>query len=153
MDKNVVYRGMGLLHPKLSASAVTLSKDLVRCYETGRTQFRFEVFETYRSPVRQDHLLSGKTSKAGKWQSAHQFGLAVDFVPYLSQAEGEALGVKAGWFWPKIEDPCWEFLDNRAKLVGLSRPYGWDGPHVEHPLFARIMKTIKGAEAPSQSGL
>lgn len=153
MDAHTTYRGPGLLHPKLSASAVSLGKTLVRAYETKRTQFRFEIFETFRSPARQDYLLSRKTTKAGKWQSAHQFGLAVDFVPYLTQWEAAAVGGKAGWFWPDIGDECWEFLGNEAQKFGLSRPYRWDGSHVEHPLFREIMKTIEGAAAPSQSGL
>lgn len=146
LDENSIYRGVALLHPKLSAIATSLSKDLIRAYETGRTQFRFEIFETFRSPARQIRLKREGTSKAGPWQSAHQFGLAVDFVPFVSQAEASALGVKVGWYWPGIDDPCWKFLDSRARTFGVSRTLEWDGPHVEHPLFEEIAKTIKGAD-------
>lgn len=153
MNGETIYRDVGLLHPKLSASAISLRQDLIRAYESGRTEFRFEIFETFRSPERQRYLVGRKTSKAGPWQSAHQFGLAVDFVPFLTQAEGEALGVKAGWYWPPITDICWKFLQQRAQQFGLDRPYSWDGPHVEPPLFRQLMNTIeKGAKAPFVSG-
>lgn len=152
MDENTIYRGVALLHPKLSAIAASLREDLVRAYKSGRTEFCFEVFETFRSPARQIRLKREGTSKAGPWQSAHQFGLAVDFVPFLNQAEAEALGVKVGWYWPGATDPCWDFLNKRANTFGVSTPISWDRPHVEHPLFAEIWQTIKGAEAPFRSG-
>lgn len=152
MDENTIYRGIGLLHPKLSAIATSLSQDLIRSYQAGRTEFRFEVFETFRSPARQIRLKREGTSKAGPWQSAHQFGLAIDFVPYLSQAEAVALGKPVGWYWPPIEDGCWTFLDNRAKTFGVSRTIAWDGPHIEHPLFEEMMEVMKAPAGAFVSG-
>lgn len=159
MDANTIYRDISLLHPKMSGVATGLAKDLVRGYETGRTKFKFEIFETFRSPVRQLSLKAKGTSKAGPWQSPHQFGLAIDFVPFLSAEEARAEStirgrkILPGWFWPEIGEQPWSFLKERANLFGVEQPIAWDKPHIEHPLWLQVQKALKGPEGPSQSGL
>ena len=68
------------LHPEVRGAFSALSEDLALAYQTNRTEFLLEPFEGLRSPDRQAHLLTEGTTKAGPWKSAHQYGLAVDFV-------------------------------------------------------------------------
>ena len=118
---------MDMLHPIGAAQFLKLQKLLMRAYEEKKTRTLFVPFETWRTPHRQKMLLEvAKTTKAGPWQSSHQYGLAVDFVPWVDNE----------WSWELTED--WDFLDQAAKGVGLSRPISWDRPHIEHPSFTRI---------------
>lgn len=110
-----------------------LHQNLIRLYEAGEAQFRLEIFETYRSGERQDRLFAEGVSEARAGQSPHNFGLAADFVPYLSQAEAVALGVRPGWHWPKASDKLWIVLAKQAAKAGLVAPIRWDKPHVEFP--------------------
>lgn len=127
------------LHPKFAFIVNRLHKNLIRLHQAGSLQFRFEIFETFRHPDRQTSLKAEGVSKSMAWRSAHNYGLACDFVPYLSQAEGKALGVTPGWYWPKITDPCWKILKQEALNAGAIGPIDWDGPHVE----SLIWRTIK----------
>lgn len=107
-------------------------------FEVGGEHGRFEPFEGYRSPVRQHYLLTvDKTTKAGPWQSAHQYGLAVDFaiaVYDIDKARFER------WSW-QAHAP-WRKLKSMARAVKLDIPIAWDLGHVEHPLFADIRKLL-----------
>lgn len=141
-----IYRDISLLHPKFARRAKRLAEYLIDAHETRRTQTRFEIFETFRDPVRQADLLAKRVTKAGAFQSPHQFGVAVDFVPYLSPEEALALGEKIGervlpgWNWHPSHD--YRFLSTAAEAFKLSVPISWDPCHVEHPSFRRMRQTL-----------
>lgn len=92
----------------------------------------FRVFECWRSPARQRELLQLKRTKAGPWRSAHQYGLAVDFVPFIDGA----------WTW-EVGRPTWDLLRLEARAVGLLCELDWDRAHVEHPAFAELRKAMR----------
>lgn len=81
----------------------------------------FFLFEGYRSPQRQDELALKvpAVTNARAWQSAHQVGLAGDFVGVINGA----------WSWR--DDLPWGELKIRARRLGLDVPIRWDKPHVE----------------------
>lgn len=119
------------LHPKMRSPVRTMiiSARAFRWKAKGLT-LGFEPFEGYRSPVRQAYLKTvRKTSKAGPWESAHQYGLAVDFACRVIEQDG--LG--KGWTWP--EDAPWPVLKRFAEASGLTIPIKWDLGHVQHPLW------------------
>ncbi len=89
---------------------------------------RFRLFETYRTPDEQEKAFARGTSKARAFESAHQFGLAADFVPW----DGKQ------FHWPDRDHPEWRSLAAEASRLGLSVPIGWDRPHVEHRSWARV---------------
>lgn len=96
---------------------------------------RFALFEAYRSPERQDRLFEqGNVTKARGWQSAHQYGLAVDFAVIVST--GDWPENSEGWAWP--DDAPWPDLKAAAERCGLRVPIEWDRGHVEHPAFRRV---------------
>ena len=125
------------LHPEFLGTAISLHQRLIRLHQAGTLQLRLEVFETFRSFERQDDLFSKGTTKARGGQSPHNFGLAVDFVPFLSQCEARALGVSPGWYWPEVSNPCWKILEQSAASFGL-KTISWDKPHVEHPDWKKL---------------
>lgn len=134
------------LAPKMIPLVRSLAKELAAGYETGRTQTLFKVFETFRAPDRQAALLSERTSKAGPWQSAHQFGLAVDFVPWTNSSMADdwaerGIGLPVGWNWHPAND--YRFLAARAEEVGLTTPIKWDPCHVQHPSFGALRTVWK----------
>lgn len=141
-----IHRDTALLHPKFMRACVRLHDYLIDAHETGRTKTRFEIFETYRDPIRQADLLKKGVSKAGPFESAHQLGLACDFVPYLSPEEALALGerkgerVLPGWNWDPSHD--YSFLATAAELFKLSRPITWDPCHIEHPNWRKHRLTF-----------
>lgn len=88
---------------------------LNECHDAG---YPVAVFEAYRSPARQDYLYEQGRGRAGKkvtfskaYQSAHQFGLAIDvaFLPAPKKWTWE------GWPWDAVtnifEDHGFETLD------------------------------------------
>lgn len=138
-----IHSDLALLNPKFSLVATRLHEYLIDAHETRRTKTRFEVFETYRDPIRQAQLRKNGASKAGPFQSAHQFGLAVDFVPYLTSEEAIALGtligerINPGWSWHSSHD--YKFLLDSARKFNLAMPvFAWDKCHVEHPNFGKL---------------
>jgi len=144
-----IYSDLNLLHPKFRAIAYRLKDSLLAGYKSGETKTFYQVFETFRSPVRQADLIKKGTTKAGPFESAHQFGLAVDFVPYIDAAEAAALADKLGervfpgWNWHSSHD--WDYLRNKAKAFSLVT-LTWDAPHVQHPDFGMVshhMRAIK----------
>lgn len=135
----MIIRSTGELHPAIRSSADALYKRLIRAHEASRLKVRFEIYETLRVPSRQEQLRLKGVSKAGAFESAHQFGLAIDFVPFISQAEAAALGVVPGWYWPEITDEAWQVLKEQAKLCGLSVPISWDAAHVEYPGWRQLI--------------
>jgi peptidoglycan L-alanyl-D-glutamate endopeptidase CwlK len=61
-----------------------LQQRVLAIYEVMRRQYGYEMvlIEGYRSPQRQAELMAGgKATRAGAWQSCHQYGLGVDSAP------------------------------------------------------------------------
>ena len=77
---------------------------------------------------RQREALANKTSRADMYQSAHQFGLAVDFVPWDN----------GRWSWD-MKHP-WDALRAAAHKRGLLNELSWDRAHVEH----RYWQALRG---------
>ena len=125
--------GFDLLHPKAKQQFIELYNDLSARYRSGQIRTQFEPFETYRYPQRQLIMIQKGTSKAKPFQSAHQYGLAVDFVPRRTE------GGHTFWSWADSEP--WGLLKEIAGHHGLAVPIDWDKAHVQHPLFDQI-KTI-----------
>ena len=142
-----IYSDMSLCNPEFAARATRLHKYLIDAHETGRTKTRFEIFESYRTPMRQRDLLKKGVSKAGPFQSAHQFGLAMDFVPHLSPEEAAALSASTGervfpgWNWHSSHD--YRFLATAAQLFKLTVPISWDPCHVEHPNWPQLRAAFR----------
>lgn len=142
-----IIRDLTLLHPKFRRAAMLLDQDCRRAYETGITQTSFKVFETFRNPSRQNDLFAKGASKARQFSSAHQLGMAVDMVPYLSPQEASELGeriderVLPGWNWHSSHD--YAFLKKAAEARGLARPLDWDLVHIEHPQWPLLLEFVK----------
>lgn len=116
---------ISFLHPLMRGPVLQLRDLLDDDYQRGKTLTWFRVFETYRSPEDQDALFIKGTTKSRAWQSAHQWGMAADFVPWVSGA----------WSWAADHD--YEHLKARAKLLGLDVPIAWDKVHVQLPQWAQ----------------
>lgn len=93
-------------------------------------------FEGYRSPMRQNYLFSlgTKITKARAWQSAHQYGLAVDFAGLRIEND---LIVPNSWSWD-VNESLWPKLKREAALSGLDIPIQWDRGHVIHPVVTKL---------------
>lgn len=103
------------------------------------SEFRFEPFEGFRHPERQYHLLTvDKTTKAGPWKSAHQYGLAVDFAGHRVGPDG-----REKWTWD-LPTKAWDKLRDEATACGLRRPIDWDLGHIEAPQFQHIKSAWRG---------
>ena len=122
------------LHPKAREIFATLAFRLEEAYKAGNTPTLFKPFEGFRSPERQDFLFVAKSTKARGWQSAHNYGLAVDFVP-LSDPKN-----LSSWSWDGPHD--WDTLKYWANQLGLISTIAWDKPHVEHPIWASIKRQV-----------
>lgn len=118
-----------LVHPKARGAFMRLEEELMRQVLAGESDVLFKPFEGYRTPERQLELYKKGTTKAVPFQSAHQYGLAVDYVPY---------DPVTGWFWPEASDPAWNILSHAATQYGLLQPIPWDRPHIEHPLWRAV---------------
>jgi hypothetical protein len=101
-----------------------------------RRETRFRCFESYRDPAAQAAVFAAKTSKAAPFESAHQFGLAADFVPCAGGTPGR-------WVWPPTADAEWDVLLRAAYSFGLTTPIWWDRPHVEHPAWAGVRRLTR----------
>lgn len=131
-----------LVHPKARGAFQALDDELFRKYLTGEIAYWFKPFEGYRSPQRQNELLKKGTTKARAFESAHQYGLAVDFVPFIVRAiprESLTSATTQGtWSWD-IPTTEWDEFDRVVMKHDLFRPIAWDRPHVEHRLW-RLMR-------------
>lgn len=137
---------INIIHPAMQGPMMTL-RDTMRAlkYFHDGVEFRLYAFEGYRHPIRQYHLLTvDKTTKARPWQSAHQYGLAVDFAGRMIH-EGELV---RDWFWPNVTHHCWDDLKREARRVDLDVPISWDYGHVEHPLFREARHNLVAATPP-----
>lgn len=125
----MVIGDMTFVHPKAHLAFSNLAAQLQDDHERGLTATLFMPFETYRTPYRQALLIAeGDNTRAGPWRSAHQYGLAIDFVPYP-------------WSWAEHHD--WGWLDRRAREWGLRRPIPWDRAHIEHPIAADLLRLLR----------
>lgn len=96
-------------------------------YRAKQIKTLFKPFEGHRTPERQNYLFHvTKTTKARAWQSAHNYGLAVDYVPWVNGA----------WSWDDHHD--WAALKFCATQRGLMRPLKWDLAHIEHPIWYAV---------------
>jgi len=125
------------LNPKASDHFRLLSKRLEEAFASGRTKRLFKPFEGFRSLERQFEMLGKGVSKARPWQSPHQYGLAVDYVPLSDPNNPKS------WVWPDENDPDWVILGQIATDCGLMRSIAWDKPHVEHPIWFNIRNHVK----------
>lgn len=125
------------LHAEVRGVFSALSEDLALAYQADKTEFLLEPFEGLRSPDRQAYLLTEGTTKVGPWKSAHQYGLAVDFVPRRIREYRDGV-TKREWHWPPTEHNDWQVLAELAAHHGLIAPYTWDRPHIEHPFWKQI---------------
>lgn len=121
------------LHPKARQLFQVITFRLMEGHSGGHTKTLFRPFEGFRSNERQLHLLNvEKTTKAGPWSSAHNYGLAVDYVPW----------VDGKWSWGDGHD--WRFLHDVAVNFGGMHQIAWDKPHVEHPIWHAVRRQLKG---------
>jgi len=97
----------------------------------------FLPFEAYRHPARQAMLLGEGRTRAAPYSSAHQFGLAVDFVPVRD-------GVVGQWSWQAPKE-AWDFLGQCAQKFGLVQPISWDRPHIESPVWSQLARALRKA--------
>lgn len=125
-------RDLDDLHPTARAQFLQLTEVLARGYEAGETLTLFRLFEGYRSPEDQEREFFETSSKARAWQSAHQYGLACDFVPYDAARQ---------WHWDETAD--WAYLKRKALSLGLDVPITWDKPHVQHPAWNTMKARIR----------
>ena len=120
------------LHPKTRDAFRLLETRLRERWEAGLTPTLFKPFEGFRSNDRQEYLFRvEKTTKARAWQSAHNYGLAVDFVPLRDPASAADT-----WDWSNHHD--WQTLKEIATASGLLAPIDWDKPHICHPIWFAI---------------
>lgn len=120
------------LHPKARDVFGLLAHRLEEGWKDGHTVSWFRPFEGYRSPEDQIALVAKNTSKAGPWQSGHNYGLCVDFVAFDPETNR--------WSWDPNED--WEYLQRAAMGAGLISRLKWDRPHVEHPIWLQIERHL-----------
>lgn len=119
------------LHPKVREHFRALEITLRDRYAAGLIKTEFRPFEGFRSLERQTYLFNeARTTKAKAWQSAHNYGLAVDFVAWI---DGK-------WSWDEAAD--WAGLARAANDLGLMVPIKWDRPHVEHPIWTAVKNSL-----------
>ena len=138
MAKDIQYltarsADMTLLHHACRADFYLLAGDLERDFRHKAINVLFRPFEVYRHPLRQQAAVTQRTSRARPYESAHQFGMAVDFVPWDPATER--------WSWR--EGPHWDYLRTRAHARKLLNELDWDRAHVEHPLYSDFRACLK----------
>lgn len=116
------------IHPAWRVKYELLSSRLNHAFLTGATLSRFALFETWRSPERQQMVFDQGKSKALPGHSAHQHGLAGDYVAIVGGQPS----------WDGGQD--WDFLKGEALKVGLDAPIKWDMGHVEVPMWRRYIE-------------
>lgn len=131
-----------LLHPKMKAGVLALEKAMRAkpfALKNGE-QAIAAPFEGFRHPLRQQDLLArGEATEAGPWQSAHQYGLAVDFAG-LYVIDGRI--VPRSWTWDFVTDDVWRELKRQAAILGLDIPIPRDQGHVCHPLWQQVRRIL-----------
>jgi len=135
-----------LVHPRMRKpllGLVRLCADM-RPFPVKDGEGVFRLFESYRTPQRQDQLnmvAAGQkqVTQVGAFGSAHQFGLAADFAVWRDH-EDPRLAMD-GWMWP--DDAPWHLLKAMAENVGLEAPLKWDRGHVQHPVWPSIQNLLR----------
>ncbi|WP_138424421.1 M15 family metallopeptidase domain-containing protein [Maritimibacter alexandrii] len=91
------------------------------------------IYEHWRSPAQQTLYYEKGTTKAKPWQSAHQYGEAVDILHPT-----KAWSV-TNEYWDALAR-CVNVVEQQldVKLTHGWRDWGWDGPHVQLPDFRTI---------------
>lgn len=130
MKQPIIHRELALLHPMMQDRVWALINDLNNALASGEIATSILPFETYRDPIRQNWLKDNqpKTTRAGAWHSAHQYGMAVDFCGWKSATEPT-------WSLPETE---WEVLKRLAGAHGLQAPIAWDRGHIELPEWQKL---------------
>lgn len=134
-----VDRDLSLLHPSCRGAFQELAINLRNAFEKKEIPVMFRAFEAVRSPARQRYLFAQKpqVTKANAWESAHNYGFAVDFIVY---------GFEDGRYtWSWDDSHPWDELKKRAKLFGLDVPISWDRGHVEAPQWKDLRWQLKNA--------
>lgn len=121
------------VHPKVRQSFIVLAHRLIEAHENKHLSQLYLPFEGYRNPMEQVSLRQRGVSKAGPWQSAHNYGLAVDYVGW---------NLKDGWNWQPADHDDWKMVGTIANNLGLMRPIRWDKPHVEHPIWTAVKSKL-----------
>lgn len=123
-----------VLHPHFKCRLERLMGELNGGFVRGIIPCRFEIFETYRNPIRQQSLFELGHTHARPWQSGHQYGLAADIVPLTAEDR---------WTW---DPPAggWDALRTTAISVGLDAPIPWDKAHVQHPVLLAAVRQALG---------
>jgi peptidoglycan hydrolase-like protein with peptidoglycan-binding domain len=115
---------LAVLHPVIRESVKRVQEQL------DEEKLPFRVFEAYRTPERQRLLYrQGRdvpgdiVTKARPWDSYHQYGLAVDFVLYIS----------GSWSWKSTGQyaKMWQRLHVIGRQHGLE-PLSWESPHLQY---------------------
>lgn len=119
----MINKSIADLHPSMRIPVGNLLGEIMKA------GLPFMLFEGYRSPERQEELYKQEPSvtNARAWESAHQFGLAIDIV-----------GWKDGkWSWD--QDLPWDQLHKLAKKCKLDVPMPlYDKPHIQSPAWQTI---------------
>jgi len=111
-----VFGTLDDLHPLIKSRIMKLLADP----ELVATNFR--PFETVRSPARHRDLLTRMppVTKSKVWESAHNYGLAVDFVHFDNYS----------WSWHSSSESNWARFHALLDKHGLAAPITWDPGHV-----------------------
>ena len=127
-----------------------LQQRVLAIYEVMRRQYGYEMVlvEGYRSPQRQAELMAGgKATRAGAWQSCHQYGLGVDSAPI----RGGKLQWDMGDAWTRRG---YHLYGELAEQAGLEWGGNWrsikDYVHVEMSDRCRAARNAKRAELSQQ---
>lgn len=122
-----------LLHPKCAGNFLIVANRIVDAFQNEELTQLYLPFDGWRSPPLQLDMMKRNVSKAAPWQSAHNYGMAVDFVGWNPAAQ---------WNWKPADDPDWGLIGKIAVNAGMLRPIKWDKPHVEHPLWTSIKHLV-----------
>lgn len=129
-------------HPVARGAFSHLTSRLAKGFDLQETKTWWRPFETYRSPVEQQRLYDSRNetgrmvTKARAWQSAHQYGLAVDYVALMLPLNAESTNAERQWSWDSSYD--WDYIARvvRDEYAGaLVCDISWDPGHVEHVMF------------------
>lgn len=129
------------LHPICRPMFERLTADLEEAWRNEKTLTFFKPYEGLRSPIKQLELLNVRPALTHvvPWHSAHQYGMAVDFVAWKGDA------------WSFSEDHDYEFLRLAAENAGLTRPMVWDKSHIEWGGWLDLTKALAKLERPKGS--
>lgn len=122
---------MTLLHPGFARQVYAVMDEL------AAVGIPLQVFETIRSPARQEELYrrgrdpeaadyGRRVTNAQPYESAHQYGLAVDMVLFIDG--------KWTWDLPRDKPGCWDLYHAIAKERGLV-PLSFEKPHIQVKAF------------------